>query len=80
MDAAFRGLEKLWRIAVAGIEPGIGVYDPDYGPGESVLGVAEGFDEDFAEEEGEVRVAVGGEGLAQAGGAGEGGGEVVVVG
>lgn len=60
------------------VEGRVGVDDADDGPGKGVLAVAQGFDEDFAEEEGEVGVAVGGEALTEAGGGGYGLGEVVV--
>ena len=64
---------------MAGVECRVSVDDTDDGEGERFFAVAEGFDEDFAEEEGEVRVAVGGEALAEARGGEERVGEVVVL-
>ena len=42
---------------MARVEAGVGVDYADDGLGEGRVGVAQGFDEDFAEEEGEVGVA-----------------------
>lgn len=70
VDAALDGFEELGDVGVAGVEAGVGVDDADDGPGEGVFRVAEGFDEDFAQEEGEVGIAVGGEALSEADGGG----------
>jgi hypothetical protein len=56
-DAALGGVEELGHVAVAGVEGGVSVDQADDRGGEGRVAVAEGFDEDFAEEEGEVRVA-----------------------
>ena len=71
------GLDELRDVGMAWVEAGVGVDDADDGAGEGVVGVSQSFDEDFAEEEGEVGVTVGGEALAHAG-AVDGLGEVVV--
>ncbi|POR32779.1 hypothetical protein TPAR_07008 [Tolypocladium paradoxum] len=66
------------RTLSARVEAGVGVGDADDGPREGVLAVPEGFDEDLAQEEREVGVAVEGEALAEAGGGGDGLGEGAV--
>lgn len=67
LDPALDGFDELRDIAVARVETRVRVHDADDGAGEGVFTVAERFDEDFAEEEGEMGVAVGGEALAEAG-------------
>lgn len=67
LHPALDGVDELRDRGVAGVEGGVGVDHADDGSREGVLAVPEGFDEDFAQEEGEVRVAVGGEALAEAG-------------
>ena len=67
LNPTLDGFDKLRDIAVARIETRIRVHDSDDGTGEGIFAVAERFDEDLAEEEGEVRVAVGGEALTEAG-------------
>jgi hypothetical protein len=67
LDPALDGFDELRDIAVARVETGVRVHDADDRAGEGVFAVAERFDEDFAEEEGEMGVAVGGEALAEAG-------------
>lgn len=79
MHPTFDSFNQLGHIGVAWVQSRVGVDDADYGARERVFAVAERFDEDFAQEEGEVRIPVGGEILAQAGGGGEGGSEVVVI-
>lgn len=56
---ALSGFDKLGHVRVAGVEAGEGVDDANYWAGEGVFGVSQGFDEDFAEEQGEVCVSVG---------------------
>ena len=60
-------LDQLGNIRMARVETRAGVDDSDDGAGEGIVAVAGGFDEDFAEEEGEVRVPVIGEAGAEAG-------------
>ena len=67
LHAALHSIDELRNVGVAGVKAGICVYDADYRSGECIFGVAKGFDENFAQEEGEVGVAVGGEVLAEAG-------------
>ncbi len=67
LDPALDGFDELRDIAVARVETRVRVHDADDGAGEGVFAVAERFYEDFAEEEGEMGVAVGGEALAEAG-------------
>ena len=64
---------------MTGVEGRVGVDDTDDGAGEGIVCVSESFDEDFAEEEGEVGVAVLGEALTEAGGCGGDWGVEVVV-
>ena len=78
MDASLYGFDELRNVGVAGVETGEGVDDADDGAGQGVVAVSGGFDEGFAEEKGEVGVAVGGETLAEAGGGVYRGAEVVV--
>lgn len=61
---ALRSLHELRRVAMAGIEARIRIYNADYGAGERIFAVAEGFDEDFAKEKTEVSVAIGCETLS----------------
>lgn len=49
------------------VEAGVGVYDSDDGTGKGVFTVAGGFNKGFAQEEGEVGIAVGCEALSQSG-------------
>ena len=60
VDSALDGFNELRYISVARVETRVRVHDPDNGPREGIVAVAERFDEDFAQEEREVRVAVGG--------------------
>ena len=59
-------LDELRHIGMAGVEGGVGVDDADDGTREGILAVSEGLDEDLAQEEGKVRVAVVDETLAHA--------------
>lgn len=56
-DAALGRLDELRHVAVAWVEGRECVDEADDGLGERVVTVAERFDEDFAQEEREVRVA-----------------------
>ena len=58
VDASLRRFDQLGDIGVARVEAGIGVYDADYGAGERILAVAEGFDEHFPEKEREMGIAI----------------------
>lgn len=60
MDSSLDGFDELRHIAVARVETGVCVYDPDDGAGQCIVAVAERFDEYLAQEEREVGVAVGG--------------------
>ena len=77
LHATLGGLDELRDVGMTWVEAGVSVDDADDGAGEGVVCIPQGFDEDFAEEEGEVGVAIGGEALAHAG-AVDGRGEVVV--
>lgn len=78
LHPALGGVHELRHIGVARVEGAVGVDDADDGPRERIVRVAKGLDEGFAQEEREVRVAVVGEPLAEAGGWVDGAGEVVV--
>lgn len=52
------------------IKTRISVDNPNDRPGQSILTIPESFDEDFPQEEREMRVAVGGETLSEAGAGG----------
>lgn len=78
LNATLGGFDELWDVAMTWVEPRVGVDDTDDGSGEGILTVTEGFDEDLAKEEGEMRVAIRCEVLAKARGRGEGCREVVV--
>lgn len=66
LHAALDGVDELRHVGVARVEAAVRVDDADNGAGERVVAVAEGLDEDFAEEERKVRVAVRGEALSEA--------------
>ena len=48
LHAALHSVNKLRDVGVAGVEAGVCIHNTDYGSGECVFSVAEGFDEDFA--------------------------------
>lgn len=79
LHAPLDGVDHLRHGGMARVEGRVGVDDADNGPRQGIVAVAEGLDEDLAEEEGEVRVAVRGEALAEAGGILRDGGVEVVV-
>jgi hypothetical protein len=58
LDTSFRCLYQLGDICMARVEARVRVYDADNGPGQSIIAVAKRFDEDLAQEEREVRIAV----------------------
>lgn len=66
LHAALDGLDELRHVGVARVEAAVRVDDAYDGAGQRIFAVAEGFDEDFAEEQREVPVAVGGEALSEA--------------
>lgn len=68
MYTALHGLDELRDIGVTRVEARACVDDAHDGAREGILAVAGGFDEDFAQEEGEVGVAVGGEALTESAG------------
>lgn len=57
-DAAFYTVYEGWHVTVTGIEGAVGIYYADYEFRERCICVAGAFDESFAEEEREFRVAV----------------------
>lgn len=77
-NAALDGVDELWYVGVAWVERRVRVDDTDDGRLECRVRVAQGFDEDFAEEEREVRIAVRGQTLAKSRGRGNGLAQVVV--
>jgi hypothetical protein len=56
-DPSLACLDELRHIAVAWVEGRVGVDDAHNGLRERGVAVTQGFDEDFAQEEREVRVA-----------------------
>lgn len=78
LNPTLHGFDKLWHVTVARVETGVSVYDADDWSGEGIFAVSERFDEDFAQEEGEVCVAVGCEALSQAGSGCQWLGQVIV--
>lgn len=68
MHSSLDGFDELGYVGVARVEAGVGVDNSNDGAGERILAVSKGFDENLAEEEGEVGIAVGGQALTQADG------------
>ena len=78
LDASLDGLDQLGSIRMAWVETRVCIDDANNRPRESVLSIPESLDENFAEEQREMRITVRRESLTKAAVGGDGSGNIVV--